>query len=821
MTRLQRWNQKTFGSIGFVRKSLGLILFFTLTYCLIFADIPTNAKFELGKPAPCDARAGFTVRLVDEEATNKAKLDAASQVSEVEVFNPYAVQSSEARIDNTISFVRMTLPEAGSKTPPAPTTPSPQAASPLPETIPPSPSSSVNINLSAPQGGGDPALAGNSQQQAPLDLSPSVYDILIKANDKELKEYSDTAKQLLRKAMSSGIRKSEVNQAAANMLSYAASLRSISSRSKLVAVELASKALIPNLYTDATATAEAKRKASEQVIPIVKVILPGQIVVREGEIVSKSDIPVLEALDYYHHKLTIRELSIKSLLVLVLMAIAVTFVSICVPKVYEDRKKLAGLALITIIYAVCAHSMIAAGFKPEITPITIPAILIAILYDSELAILVSILLVLYSSVETTSLSATTASILTSIVAVLSVRQINKRWDLIRSSVIIFGSSILFNGLATVNNVNNLELWATSALCNGFFSGLLFSLIASGILPFLESILDVVSRMRLLELANPSEPLLQELLSKAPGTYQHSLMVSNLAAAAALEIGADDMLCRTGAFYHDIGKSKQPNMFIENQFGHENPHDKLAPSLSAMILISHVRFGLEMASQHKLPQAIRQFINEHHGTNLASFFFQKAQEMSDEPLFEDDFRYPGPKPQSKETAIVMICDGIEAAARTLHSHTKESIQSLVDRMVDNIIRNGQLDECSLSMRDITKIKHSIVYTLASHYHSRISYPNMQKTPAKSESGKEAEEKQDSENGRQSQESAESARSPQAEAPVQQETDAKKEQPAAAKFKENSEQHGSENNSARQESAEPGEDSSCRFPAAQRKIKNPEA
>lgn len=744
MTKLQQWRPKIFESISFVRKSLGVIVFCVLTYCLIFADIPTNAKFEVGKPAPIDARADYTVRLVDEVATNKAKKDAAAQVSEVEVYNPYAVQSSEARIDNTISFVRMTMPESSPQAAPSP---SASATDSKADGISPTPTSAIPSAASPAASPADHPSDKNIQQP-PLTLSPSVYDILINANDKELKDYGDTAKKLLRQTMSDGIRESEVTQAAANMITQAASLRNTSSRTKLVAVELASKALIPNLHTDATATEAAKRKAAEEVIPIVKVILPGQIVVREGEIVDREDIPVLEALDYYHHKLTIRELSVKSLLVLVLMAIAVTVVSICVPKVYGSPKKLAGLALITIVYAICSHSMIAADINPQITPITIPAILIAILYDSELAILISILLTMYSSAETHSLAATTASILTGIVAVLSVRQINKRWDLIRSSVIIWGSSILFNGLSTVSNVNNFEVWAYNALCHGFFSGLLFSLIASGILPFLESILDVVSRMRLLELANPSEPLLQELLSKAPGTYQHSLMVSNLAAAAALEIGADDMLCRTGAFYHDIGKSKQPNMFIENQFGSENPHDKLAPSLSAMILISHVRFGIEMANQHKLPQAIRQFISEHHGTNLASFFFQKAQEMSDEPLFEDDFRYPGPKPQSKETAIVMICDSIEAAARTLHSHTKETIQSLVDRLVDNIIRNSQLDECALSMRDITKIKQSIVHTLTSHYHSRISYPTMQKDASKTSSDKEAEKKGTNNNGKDS-------------------------------------------------------------------------
>ncbi|MBQ7567815.1 HDIG domain-containing protein [bacterium] len=754
---------KLSGNVRFFRNCLALFVFGFLIYFLISPSIPNNAKFEVGKPAPFDARAEYSVRLVDEKATQQARQNAAEQTPEVETFNPYAIQISEARIDNTISLAHMTLPEdtstSAGKTDANPASkasvsllPTP-LATPSPTAAPvASPSSTAKPSEKASASSKDaeahlpeatpsgmpyesPTPAGSEVtdsaqtsplkdvSQTPLPLSSTVFNILVNASDEELEEYSNAAKLLLRETMNNGIREAELGKAAAAMIDKAAELKGISSRSKVVAIELASKALIANRYADKTATATARREAAEQVIPIVKVILPGQIVVREGEIVEEEDVPVLEALDFYHRKLTVRELLIKSLLVIVLMSIAITFVIICVPRVYEDVKRLSGLALIVFIYAIFSHSLIAAGISPQITPITIPAILIAILYDSELSILISILLVLYSAAETSNLSASSASILTSMVAVLSVKHVNKRWDLIRSAIIIWGTSVLCNGLFSINLMDDIKEWASTAAIHGTITGLLFSLLASGMLPFLESILDVVSHMRLLELSNPSEPALHELLSKAPGTYQHSLMVSNLAATAAQEVGADSLLCRTGAFYHDIGKTKQPHMFIENQFGDENPHDKLSPSLSAMILISHVRFGQEMASHYKLPKVLRQFISEHHGTNLASFFYQKAKELSDEPLSEDDFRYPGPKPQSKETAIVMICDTIEAAARTLPSHTKEAIQALVERLVSGIISNGQLSECDLSLRDIDKIKQSVTHVLTSHYHSRISYPNM--------------------------------------------------------------------------------------------------
>ena len=200
------------------------------------------------------------------------------------------------------------------------------------------------------------------------------------------------------------------------------------------------------------------------------------------------------------------------------------------------------------------------------------------------------------------------------------------------------------------------------------------------------------------------------------------MVANLAEAAAQAIGADSMLCRAGAYYHDLGKMRQPNMFVENQTGHENPHDKLPPALSAMIVISHVKLGQEMAKKYKLPPEIAKFIPEHHGTNLASFFYQKAKMQDDEPVFAEDFRYPGPRPQSKETAIVMMCDGIEAASRTLPVPNRENLKNLIDKIVGGIINNHQLDECPLSMRDINTVKASILRSLTSHYHNRVAYPD---------------------------------------------------------------------------------------------------
>ena len=217
-------------------------------------------------------------------------------------------------------------------------------------------------------------------------------------------------------------------------------------------------------------------------------------------------------------------------------------------------------------------------------------------------------------------------------------------------------------------------------------------------------------------------LLRRLTLEAPGTYQHSMMVANLSEQAARAIGADSLLCRVGAYYHDIGKMKRPRFFIENQMGLENPHDKLAPSLSTRIIHSHVKDGVEMAKEEGLPDVLIDFIQQHHGTSLVGYFYHQACARSSEPVFEEDFRYPGPRPQTRETAILMLCDGLEAAARTLSQPTPEKLSELVEKMIKHNMDDHQLDDSGLSLRDIQTIKHTLSKALQNIYHARIEYPD---------------------------------------------------------------------------------------------------
>jgi putative nucleotidyltransferase with HDIG domain len=252
------------------------------------------------------------------------------------------------------------------------------------------------------------------------------------------------------------------------------------------------------------------------------------------------------------------------------------------------------------------------------------------------------------------------------------------------------------------------------------NGALSALLAIGAIYFLGRAFGITTTMQLLELANPTQPLLRRLLMEAPGTYHHSIMVGNLAERAAEEIGADSLLVRVAAYYHDVGKLRRPYFFVENQANTANPHDALSPRTSARIIASHITDGLELAEQYRLPPRIRELIPEHHGTRLISFFYQKAAEH-DPRADPAQFSYPGPRPQSREAAILMLADSIEAAARASRDHSPESLAQLVNRIVIQRVEEGQFDECNLTLRDLDAIKRAFCTLLVGIYHPRIEYP----------------------------------------------------------------------------------------------------
>nr|MDA8211210.1 HDIG domain-containing protein [Clostridia bacterium] len=314
-------------------------------------------------------------------------------------------------------------------------------------------------------------------------------------------------------------------------------------------------------------------------------------------------------------------------------------------------------------------------------------------------------------------------LVTGLVAIYSVSHLSQRSDLAKAGLINVGASaavsIIAIGLLTGMDVS-LMSWG---LLIGLGNGILSAVLTGGVLPYLESAFGITSAVRLLELSNPNNPLLKRLLMEAPGTYHHSIIVGNMAEAAADAIGADSLLVRAGAYYHDIGKTKRPYFFIENQLSCENPHDKIAPSLSTLIITSHVRDGVELAREHKLPEKIIDIIEQHHGTSLVSYFYHRAKESDKhESVQEEAYRYDGPNPQTREAALVMLADSVEAGVRSRKQPSLGDLEGLVREIIKKKLEDGQLDECNVTLRDLHTIATAFMKVLTGIFHTRIEYPD---------------------------------------------------------------------------------------------------
>jgi len=340
-----------------------------------------------------------------------------------------------------------------------------------------------------------------------------------------------------------------------------------------------------------------------------------------------------------------------------------------------------------------------------------------------------------------SLNFVIVSIFASIFAIFTVRHLRKRNQLFQATIYIliaYCFSIFLVELLKFSTTKEIFVHLLSAGVNA----LLAPILTYGLIGILEKPFGITTDLTLLELADFNHPLLKLLSREATGTFTHSVTVGNLAEAAADAIGANALLARVGAYYHDIGKISKSEYFIENQAFDYNRHDKLTPNLSAMIIINHVKEGIRLAHEYKLPQAVIDFIPTHHGTTRVEYFYKKALEEAREPseVAESDFRYPGPKPHTKETGIVMLCETIEAVCRSLEKPTLATIEKVIDTITDNRLREGQFSECPLTLADFTKIKGNlrdgtgILPILKGIHHLRVEYPGQEEflSPEKKES-----------------------------------------------------------------------------------------
>lgn len=574
----------------------------------------------------------------------------------------------------------------------------------------------------------DPDLEREERLERLQDITPEEYSettLTALLSDRGiLRDLQGRLNNSLKDVFEQGIKENETDLAR-RRLSQEIALYPFSADLKRIAEAVASPYVVQNMNYNAQATEENRELARRQVEPIL--ILRNTLIVSEGEPVTEQQMALLEDLglirgqraDYAGY------IGLFVLLGIVFIVVAI-YVYIFVNEVFERPNLLLLMGLIFIVTLI--FSIAATYFSGFLIPVAMGVILITVMFGYKLAVIINLCLALMVGLITGGdFSYILVALIGGLVSIYAVTRLSQRSDLARAGFYV----ALTNGvliIATHLFLGNVS-FETDSLINfsysmiaGVGNGILSSVVAIGMLPFLESMFGVTTAITLLELSNPNHPLLKQMLLKAPGTYYHSMMVSNLAEAAAESVQADALLARVGAYYHDIGKLKRPYFFSENQLSGENPHTKLSPNLSALIIGAHPKDGVEMGRKHRLPDMILDIALQHHGTSMISFFYQKALESNDsKDVSADKFRYEGPKPQSKEAAIIMLADAVEAGVRSLSKPSSNRVEAMIKRMIKDKLDDGQLDQCDLTLKEIDKISEAFVYIMSGIYHSRIEYP----------------------------------------------------------------------------------------------------
>ncbi|MGC8755665.1 MAG: HD family phosphohydrolase [bacterium] len=489
-----------------------------------------------------------------------------------------------------------------------------------------------------------------------------------------------------------------------------------------------------NFDNEATENNLARLKSS--IKPYIMHLKKGEVIVREGEridrnIYAKLVVVMNSALAKHWYVFVL----FYSIIFFVLIFSVLEFSQKNIRKFSINFKDGVFLSIVLILTVVIAKlstmltsiSEIASFNIPQeayyyAAPIAFGGMLVRLILNSEIAVGFSIVAGLSSAMAVSNnLFIVLYYIISGILGAHTLAKCEQRTSIIKGGLIVSGVNVLLVSMFLLIQGNQPASQFMVNIIMAFFSGVTSAVLVIGLTPVFEYLFDYATDIKLLELANLENPLLKELFVTAPGSYNHSMMTATLAEAAASSIHANPLLARVASYYHDIGKIKMPDYFIENQQYMPNKHDKLSPSMSSLIIISHVKEGKELAKANKLPKKIVDIIMQHHGTSLVKYFYEKAKEKNGNNIREEEYHYPGPKPQTREAGIVMLADAVEAASRTLTDPTPAKIKAMVEKIVNTRFEEGQLDECTLSLSDLNAIKKSFVKVLSAIFHKRVDYP----------------------------------------------------------------------------------------------------
>ncbi len=488
--------------------------------------------------------------------------------------------------------------------------------------------------------------------------------------------------------------------------------------------------ITPNLVVDAEKSDLAKAKAIAQLPRFKTTLLKDRPVIFEGEVVTPDHLDILNLLRFASHKSELKRFGGFLLIIAFLFTFFERFLYYFSSKIHSSHKYYWLVFLIMFLVLSIARALmflkgLPFGVSPAfLIPIPISSVLLSLLVTPNIALLVgTVLALLIALMYDGGLSLFFFLFMTAAVTTFSIFKRYKRRDIVASGYIVGFFSIFSVSIIGLLDAQSSLAWYVPNGVAVFLTGVLSSMIVLAVIPYFESGFQITTSQSLLELSNLDHPLLKRLMLRAPGTYQHSLMVGNLAEAAAEAIHANPLLARVGGYYHDIGKIKRPQFFIENQHSGDNPHNALAPRMSKILIASHTQEGAELADKFALPAVIKRFIMTHHGTSLVSFFYQQAvlsEGLEDSEESKEEFRYSGPKPSSKEEGIVMLADTIEASLRSMGKLTSDQIESVIESLFKDKVNDGQLSECALTFKELDDIRQTFLRISQSIYHSRMDY-----------------------------------------------------------------------------------------------------
>ncbi|WP_415322347.1 HD family phosphohydrolase [Clostridium perfringens] len=679
--------EKTFNVFKDYRKIILYIITFIVLYCTLMTGIITR-KYDLkvGDIPKSDIKAHREI--IDESATEARKKEAEEKVDKQYSLRTDVQKQSEEKIKDYFSSVEKVLAQDKTEEEKA-------------KLIPRTPFKITDIQANKIASMNDQGI--KKLENVCIDALNKAYEAPIEdGNEQDLKE--------AKKEYTDFISSSDLNDL-----------------EKTIALNFVN-VIEPNFFYDKEKTDELIKETLKQVPPVM--IKKNQIVVSEGEPVTAHQLELLGTLGLLSDSASALYIYIAlGVLVIIVMYLQYGYIHKYYPAINKEFSKIFMISILNVFPVILARLF--GMMSNYIIPLACMPMLITLLLNYKISLVFSMLnVILIGGAVGFNPNIIILAILNVVLGGTLLRKMQQRNDILYSSITVAVlSSILTFSVGTLTTNNFMEILADStfAAAGAILSGIL----TIGVLPFFESTFDIVTNAKLLELSNPNNPLLKKLLMEAPGTYHHSILVANLAELAAEQVGGNPLLARIGAYYHDVGKTKRPYFFRENQFGKKNPHDRLKPEISSKIIISHVKEGSELAKEYNLPKTIHDFIVTHHGETLVKYFYLTVKNNSENPdeVKEEDFKYPGPKPMSKEQGIVMLADSTEAAVRSINEPTEEKIEKMVNNIIDDKLATGQLDNCDLTLRDISKIKKCFLKALNGIHHERIEYPDDNKKEKK--------------------------------------------------------------------------------------------